>query len=368
MRKEMIEGKTTFLTDSDEKISKEMAVFYNPVMKFNRDISLLVLATMEAPEGKMRIALPMEASGIRAARILHELVAPGHLSPAVLAINDLSEKAIAFAKENVDRVIGSFPKEHVQFTTTEASHFLRGSPAFHYIDIDPFGTPNPFLDAAVRRILPRSILAVTATDTSALAGTYPKATARKYWATPSRTWVMHDIGLRILIRKVQMLAAQYDIPLVPVLSLATDHYYRIFFRRLPSASAVNSILSQHRWVTVDRTTTTVRITGNSGDTGPLWTGPLHDPIFIQQLLDTARRIDAETFRECITVLETVLDECRIDTVGFIDLHAMAKRLGVSPPRTSVVLEKLGDRACRTHITGTGIKTTCSPEEVEKLLR
>jgi len=50
-------------------------------------------------------------------------------------------------------------------------------------------------------------LAVTATDTSALTGTYPKATKRKYWADSYRTEFLHEQAIRILIRKVQMIGA-----------------------------------------------------------------------------------------------------------------------------------------------------------------
>ena len=37
---------------------------------------------------------------------------------------------------------------------------------FDYIDIDPFGSPNPFLAAAIGRITRNGIVAVTATDTA----------------------------------------------------------------------------------------------------------------------------------------------------------------------------------------------------------
>ena len=227
MPQQNVEGITTFWTDSTQKITKEMPVFYNPVMKLNRDLSLLALGSMEKQE--LRISLPMEASGVRAARILHELIMLDLLDAKLLAINDLSAHAITFAKKNVTENIGSFDENKVVFSQTEARKFLLDSAGFEYIDIDPFGTPNPFLDAAVQRIAREGIIAVTATDTSALAGTYPAATLRKYWAVPSRTWVMHDIGLRILIRKVQLIGAQYEKALIPLLSVATNHYYRVFF-------------------------------------------------------------------------------------------------------------------------------------------
>jgi len=111
----------------------------------------------------------------------------------------------------------------------DANLFLLNSTGFDYIDIDPFGTPNPFLDSAVKRISRDGILAVTSTDTAALTGTYPKATLRKYWAYSKKDEMMHETGLRILIRKIQLIAAQYDKALVPIFSYFKDHYYRIFF-------------------------------------------------------------------------------------------------------------------------------------------
>ena len=40
------------------------------------------------------------------------------------------------------------------------------SKGFDYIDLDPFGSPNIFLDSAVKRLGRNGILAVTATDTA----------------------------------------------------------------------------------------------------------------------------------------------------------------------------------------------------------
>ena len=71
------------------------------------------------------------------------------------------------------------------------------STGFDYIDVDPFGSPNPFLDAAIKRIARDGILAVTATDTAPLCGTYTNACRRKYWAVPLRNELMHEIGIRI---------------------------------------------------------------------------------------------------------------------------------------------------------------------------
>ncbi|MCU0373510.1 MAG: ATP-binding protein, partial [Ignavibacteria bacterium] len=59
---------------------------------------------------------------------------------------------------------------------------------FDYIDIDPFGSPCPFLDAAIKRLSRGGILAVTATDTSALAGK-SAVTEREFNIDGSKRWV-----------------------------------------------------------------------------------------------------------------------------------------------------------------------------------
>ena len=86
------------------------------------------------------------------------------------------------------------------------------------------------LDSAIKRISRNGILAVTNTDTAALTGTYPKACIRKYWSMPKRDYMMHETGLRILIRKVQLVGMQYEKALYPIFSYFKDHYFRIFFQ------------------------------------------------------------------------------------------------------------------------------------------
>ena len=56
------EGKAGIKAYRAEKISKEMPVFYNPVMKLNRDISVLLLNSIE--KKNMQIALPLAATEI----------------------------------------------------------------------------------------------------------------------------------------------------------------------------------------------------------------------------------------------------------------------------------------------------------------
>ena len=87
----------------------------------------------------------------------------------------------------------------------------------------------------------------------------------------------------VIIRKVQLVAAQYDRALTPILSIATDHYYRVFFRNDGTgAGRVKAILDRHQPVHVDSRTHTVSPCA-TGSAGPLWTGPLHDKAVVDAM-------------------------------------------------------------------------------------
>jgi tRNA (guanine26-N2/guanine27-N2)-dimethyltransferase len=167
------------------KISKKLPVFYNPVMKMNRDISVLLLNSVADKE--IKIADIMAGSGVRSIRFLLELE-KGKISG--ITINDYSENAVKDIKKNL-RLNKIKISKKIEITNKDANNLLLESFGFNYIDIDPFGTPNPFLDSAVKRISREGILAVTATDTSALAGSFPTACKRKYWAVPLRNELKH---------------------------------------------------------------------------------------------------------------------------------------------------------------------------------
>lgn len=84
-------------------------------------------------------------------------------------INDISETANEYERHNVE--LNNL--KDIEIFQHDASMFLRMHRGeFDVIDIDPFGTPSPFLDSAGYCSHRNSLLCVTATDTSALCGTY----------------------------------------------------------------------------------------------------------------------------------------------------------------------------------------------------
>src|SRR3989338_4738170 len=197
------ERSAEFFVPKGKTISKKLPVFYNPIMSLNRDISVLMLRIFRPKY----VCDLMAGTGVRSIRFCKE-------SPRCdITSNDSSQTACSLMKENMVH-----NKVEFKIENKDANLLLAESTGFDYIDIDPFGTPVQFLDSSIKRISRKGILAVTATDTSSLCGTLPKACLRKYWSIPSHSSTMHEIGLRILIRRIQLIGAQYDKSLTPVFS------------------------------------------------------------------------------------------------------------------------------------------------------
>ena len=337
------EGKAVIKVPKVKTVNKGMEVFYNPVMKFNRDISVLLLDSIS--RNNLNIADPLAGSGVRSIRFLLELK---KTKINGISINDYSTDAFKSIKRNLS--LNKIEPKKVIIRNEDANLFLLNSQGFDYIDVDPFGTPNPYLDSAVRRISREGILAVTATDTSALAGTYPKACMRKYWGIPLRNELMHEIGLRILIRKVQLIGAQYNKALNPIFSYSTDHYMRVFFRCGKSKEETDKILEQH---------------GMFMGGGPMWLGELWDKRLVDKMVKNNK------IEENAKFLSIIKGESKMNTIGFYDLHKIAKKYKVKIPKKDLILKKIrkkGYKASETHFTGTGIKSNIELKKLLKLIQ
>ncbi len=332
------EGKAKIRVFAGDKISKKLPVFYNPVMKANRDISVLLLNSVS--DKSLQVALPLAGSGIRGMRFLLELKA-GKMK--LLCMNDYKEDFFQTIKNNFS--LNKIPEKEIIVSNDDANIFLLESAGFDYIDIDPFGSPNPFLDAAIRRISRHGLLAVTATDTSALAGTYERACMRKYWGRPLRNELKHEVGLRILIRKVQLVGAQYEKALVPIFSYSKDHYMRVFFRCEKGKMKADEVIRQH---------------GMFMESGPIWLGALWDCALAKKMAENADS-------EIRSFLSVIAEESKIATVGFYDVHMICKRNRLMIPRFDALMKlirKGGCKASRTHFSDFGIR---SDIEEKKLL-
>ena len=345
------ERKARITIPKSEKISKQMPVFYNPVMKHNRDISILLLNSINKKE--MQIADPLAASGIRSLRFLLELDTQTIKN---ISINDYNRDFLKLMKNNL-KLNNIKNNKKIIISNNDANLFLLNSTGFDYIDIDPFGTPNPFLDSAVKRIARDGILALTATDLSSLAGTYPLVCKRRYWAVPLRNELMHEIGLRILIRKIQLIGVQYEKALIPIFSYFKDHYFRVFFRCEKGKNKADKIISEHSLFE---------------DAGPMWIGRLWDTNLANKIYANFLKNELLSHdSELNNFLKTIKEESAINTIGFYDIHKIVKRnkLKQIPKQEELMIriKKSGYKAAATHFNVQGIRSNISLEELIKII-
>lgn len=356
---------------SEKDVSKKMEVFYNPVMASHRNIAILLLNSL--PNTHMNIADPLAGSGVRSLRFLKELK-PEKI--AHLYINDKKENFKKVFDKNLCLNKLQQKKKTITVENIEANKFLTGQHDtnfcgyFDYVDVDPFGSPNPFLGSAVERVKRGGILAVTATDTAALSGTYEKVTKRKYWAKPLRNYLMHEIGLRILIRKVQLQGIQFDKALVPLLAYQKEHYFRIYFRAEKGKENCDKLLKQHQYFLFCHDCLSFKTSQFNKEScscgrdfafaGPLWMGRLFDKEVLQKMLKE------NPFPEEQKFLERLVRESKIDVPGFYDLHVLARKHKKELPRMEEALKKL--QGVRTHFSMTGVKTKKGVREVLKVLK
>lgn len=392
--KTITEGKAIIKVPDSDKISKEMDVFYNPDMKNNRDIAVLVLNSLdiypsEKGKEKLIIADIMAGTGIRTIRFLLETKKVEEIH-----VNDFSEKSVKLIKENLKLNKINFNRisqnknmddknrnDKIKISNFDANLFLLNSKGFNYIDIDPFGSPIKFLDSAISRISRNGILAVTATDTSALSGTYKSACSRKYWAVPLRNYMMHETGLRILARRCQLIGAMHDKALIPVFSHATLHYSRIYFRVIKGKKQVDRVLKQHKYFHYCKSCMNREVSEKNRlnccnkemlYSGPLWTGRLWDLKLAGRMRKSNKTEKNKTkFSDLDTMLHAINKESKINNAGFYSLHKISSKLKTHSPKTIEIvneLKKKGFKTSPTHFAGDGIRTNAGIKEIEKAFK
>jgi len=370
------EGKAGIKTYTAKIVSKDMPVFYNPVMKLNRDISVLLLNSTD--KKNMQIALPLAATGVRGIRLLLELRKSKIKS---ISFNDRSNEAVKLIKSNLKlNKIKSGNK--IKIFKLDANGFLLNSKGFDYIDIDPFGSPNFLLDSAIKRISRNGILAVTATDTGALCGTYKNSCLRKYSSRPLKNEFCHELGLRILIKKVQETASQHDKALTPIFSYSREHYFRVFFYCEKGKKKADEIMKNHGYVLhcknclFRKTAKTIFndekcpfCKSKLDYAGKVWLGQLWDKKITNGM---NKQVKKTNNKELIKLIQIITNELKINEVGFYDITKVIKhnKLKSVPKKDSLIneIKKAGFKAAETHIRPNSIRSNIKLKKLIKLIK
>lgn len=115
---------------------------------------------------------------------------------------------------------------------------------FDVIDLDPYGSPHLFLDAAVQAVSDGGLLCITCTDAAVLCGNSPETCHSKYGSVSLRSKYCHEMALRIILRSVESHANRYSRYTEPLLSVSVDFYFRVFVRVYSGQGKVKRSLSK----------------------------------------------------------------------------------------------------------------------------
>lgn len=372
------EGLTKIQFPEFDKISSDAPVFYNPHMELNRDISILALQTFQKQEDRnINICDLFGGSGIRGVRYKNEIDGVGQVF-----INDISETANEYERHNVE--LNNL--EDIEIFQHDASMFLRMHRGeFDVIDIDPFGTPSPFLDSAGYCSRRNSLLCVTATDTSALCGTYKEPCIRKYNAKPYKSEYCHETGIRILAGFVALTLAKYSKSIEVKLSHSTEHYMRLYIEVKKGSKKSDECLKNIGYISHCKhclyreenkglATSTPNICPECGEkliqAGPLWLGEIQNKEFISKMIAESENKKLNTKKDVLKLLESCSIEAK-SPATFYDVHKICKILKISAPKLDLVfgnLEKEGFEAVKTHFNPLGIKTNAPLKKIKEIIK
>ncbi|XP_008115675.1 tRNA (guanine(26)-N(2))-dimethyltransferase isoform X2 [Anolis carolinensis] len=453
---EPMQNGKTLITEGKARIIFPCAneVFYNPVQEFNRDLTCAVItefARLQLSSKGIRLAVPGEENSSKVVadlskeekddnleqhpsddqlqeeghkvaavgqvcqdglRVLEALAASGLRSirfakevPGLRSVvaNDFSSKAVELITQNVQLndvghlVTPSFSDARMVMYQCKADKAL-----FDVIDLDPYGSPSTFLDAAVQAVSEGGLLCVTCTDMAVMAGNSGETCYSKYGAMSIKARFCHEMALRIILHSLDLRANCYQRYIVPLLSVSVDFYIRVYVRVFTAQSKVKASASKqalvyncvgcgsfhiqrlgkmaHNGNNINYKAACGPPVGPSCEhchqrhqlAGPFWAEPLHDMAFVQQVLSAVGSNPGrfQTGQRIQGILSMALEELS-DVPLYYTLDNLSKTVHCSSPsllQFRSALLHAGYRVSLSHACKSAIKTDAPPPVVWDIMR
>ncbi len=373
--KTIVEGdiKILALEESIEKPTKTSA-FYNPRMQLNRDFSIAAARAYFEPQTASRkpqsrlikVCEPMSASGVRALRYAKEV----RNTQVICA--DYKRSAFLTIQKNIElnNLKNIFPFHEDALKNLERSNY-------DLIDIDPFGTPAPFLETALKQINTGGLLGITATDMPAMCGVYPEVAQKRYGGKTLRTDYCYEIGARVLIYAAAQVAKKFKKSVEPLLVLGVDHYIRIFLAiqkpqtasRKPHTGYIYHCFDCGNRKVSEKEEGNVCACGKTmEEAGPLWIGPIYNLKFLENVRNEIINASYGEKHRALKLVDLMIEEAQYpELVSFYDMHKFCKIYHLIAPQRIELIEKLAAqkfKVSRTHFSPLGIRTNASAEKLK----
>jgi tRNA (guanine26-N2/guanine27-N2)-dimethyltransferase len=381
--------------DSEKIPSKSMNVFYNEKMILNRDVTNLAIGAYKKlwNLSTLKFIDSMAASGVGTIRLLKELKEFNEIY-----INDLNPLAVNLIKKNLQinkidlsKVVVSQDDANSLFSKFNYQNSHTSDKMFNKVDIisiDPFGTPNLYIDMAFKAIKSQNgLMCITATDTPVLFGVKPNVCIRKYMSKSLHTEYCKEIGARILVYFISRMANINNLGIMPILSFYSNHFIRIFIITVKKKKRIIDYFSNYGYILhCNNCGYRAQISNNileihqncplcdQGDclqySGPLWIGKLHNEPFLREILFQNNRKNYLNKNIIEKKLKFALDEIQMPPF-YYNIHNLCHKLKLKfVPKIKNVIETINNlnyKASRTHFDYLAIKTDMNILDLKALL-
>jgi len=353
-----------------------MPVFYNPQAVVSRDFTIIFLKIVMRNK-EFFFVDALSGTGIRGIRIALESSGRG-------IVNDVDPRAHYYIKKNIElNDLSSKLEAYNHEANTLLNTLVFTGVLVDYVDVDPYGSPVPYIDSALKPLGKEAYLGVTATDTGPLTCTYPRKALIRYWNKCVKLDFEKEYAARLLISNIVLRASALEIEATPLLTLLHKYYIRVFFRTRRSATRAHSTVSEcigYIWY-CDKTLERgfVRNVEDLEDAkcsdgskpiplGKTWICSLYD----QDTISRSLAISKDTYwvsRESLKILELINSEKDINT-PYIRLDKLCAALKTNMPSINTLLSRLkeaGIKCSRTHMDPRGIKAEADHETLSKFI-
>ncbi|TIA90666.1 hypothetical protein E3P99_01451 [Wallemia hederae] len=406
--------------------------FINPIQEFNRDLSVASISVWsemvreekmakfaarrskgkgkrmaeENPDWQFKFSIldALSATGLRAIRYAKEIPNADRIYA-----NDFLPDAVEAIRRNVEY---NGVSDKVSATEGDASALMyqhRSKAQFDVIDLDPYGTAAPFVDAAVQSLSNGGLLCITCTDTAVMAGSnYPEKCYSNYGGTPVKAEYSHEAALRLILNSVSQSAARYGRYIEPLMSLSIDFYVRMWIRVHDGLSGTKKAFSKAGLVhvcsfcrshkiqafgrvvtkTSDKGAESTKFqapqTAHVGENGrcdecsavmhangPMWIDTLHNKTFTKRLLEHVENNASKygTAHRMKGMVSTANEE--LDAPFYFTTDTIASAMKLAAPSMLTVASGLvnaGYHVSRSHALAGSIKTDAPASAIHDMFR
>lgn len=360
--------------EGEARLGLSSKVFFNPEMEFCRDVSTIAVQAY-ADDSKKRISIVdgLCASGVRGIRYKKE-----NSNVGKVVFVDASSDACKLAKRNAKLN----KLKNFEVHKCDVNDFLYHNRGYDVVEIDPFGTPLPYLYNSINSFKREGLLSVTATDTAVLCGAHSNACIKNYGAVPLDNEYCHETGIRILIGAIARIAASLNFGVEVYFSLSRQHFFKVFIKLRSGADG--ALLNVKRCGFISHCSNCLNrevhfginavlnekcgCGGKFKHAGPLFLGELWNEKFVKDMLEINEGRNYKNKFRIENLLLSILREARLPAT-YYDLHKISEKTKKTPKRLEFVIQKLreaGFKAERTYFKENSVRTDASVEVIKRI--